>query len=307
MKTYISIALLAVAVFSCKSEPEKITIKLEKGQVYSQTMSLKSSSEQTVNGTKTNSTTLSESSSRFEVVDVQDTVYTLKATFETLSTKMVKDGDTTDNSKAIAGNPSAEVLPKMVGKSYTMLMSNTGRVLQTKGLDVMFDDLLKDMPAAAEPIKEMMRKTLASAYGDSAIRKSAELSSALYPAKAVKEGDSWPVENSGGNNIMTPKVKGTFTLDKVSSSEYLISNKSTIEINNSPTPMEMNNFSMKYAVSGTMTSNNKVDRKTGMIMEMKAVQNISGTIILKTPSLPDEMVMPIQAKNEITMTTKFVK
>jgi hypothetical protein len=44
-----------------------------------------------------------------------------------------------------------------------------------------------------------------------------------------------------------------------------------------------------------------------MITEMKAVQNIAGTVILKTPSLPDEMVMPIQAKNEITMTTKFIK
>ena len=307
MKTYISIALVAAAVFGCKSEPERITIKLEKGQVYTQTMSLKSSSEQTINGTKTNSTTLSESSSRLEVIDVKDTVYTLKSTFETLSTKMVKDGDTTDNSKAGAGNPTAEILPKMIGKSYTMLMSNTGRILETKGLEAAFDDLFKDMPASAEAIKVMMRKSLRSAYGDSAIRRSAEMSSALYPAKAVKEGDSWPVENSGGSNIMTPKVKGIYTLDKVSSSEYLISNKSTIEIKNSPTPVEMNNFSMKYSVSGTMTSNNRVDRKTGMITEMKAVQDIAGTVILKTPSLPDEMVMPIQAKNEITMTNKFIK
>ncbi|MEJ7560066.1 MAG: DUF6263 family protein [Pedobacter sp.] len=307
MKTYFSIALLALTAFGCKSQSEKITIKLEKGQIYTQTMSLKSSSEQTISGTKTNLTTLSESSSRLEVMDVKDTVYTLKATFETLSTKMVKDGDTTDNSKAVAGNPTAEILPKMIGKSYTMLMSNRGRILETKGLDVMFDDLFKNMPAAADAIRVMMRKSLASAYGDSAIRKSAEMSSAIYAAKAVKEGDSWPVENSGGNNIMTPKIKGMYTLDKVSSSEYLISNKSTIEVKNNPTPIEMNNMSMKYAVSGTMTSNNKVDRKTGMIMEMKAVQNISGTIILKAPSLPDEMVMPILAKNEITMTTTFKK
>jgi hypothetical protein len=106
---------------------------------------------------------------------------------------------------------------------------------------------------------------------------------------------------------MTPKVKGIYMLDKVGSSEYEISNKSTIEVVNSPTPMEMNNFSMKYAVSGNMTSNNKVDRKTGMITEMRAIQNISGTIILKTSSLPDEIIMPIKAKNEITMTTTFAK
>jgi hypothetical protein len=268
---------------------------------------VRSASEQTVKGVKSNTTTLSQSGSRFEVVDVKDTVYTLKGTFGAISTKMIKDGDTIDNSKGAAGNPASELLSKINGKSYTMVMSNTGRIIETKGLDVLFDDLLKDMPVAAEAVKVMMRNSLASAYGDSAIRRSAELSSALYPAKAVKEGDSWTAENSGGNNIMTPKVKGVYTLDKVSSSEYLISNKSTIEVKNSATPVEMNNFSMKYAVSGTMTSNSKVDRKTGMIMEMKAQQNISGVVMLKTSSLPEEMVMPIKATNEITMTTTFVK
>jgi hypothetical protein len=307
MKTYLSIALTAIAILGCKSEPEKITIKLNKGQVYAQSMFLKSTNEQTIKGTKTNSTTLTKSENKFEVVDVKDTVYTLKVTFGKISTKLVKDGDTIDNSKAGSGNPTAEILPKITGKSYTMLMSNTGRILQTKGLEAAFDDLFKDMPVAADAIKVLMRKSIVSAYGDSAIRKSAELSSALYPAKAVKEGDTWTVENSGGNNIMSPKVKGVYTLDKVTSSEYLISNKSTIEVKNSPTPVEMNNFSMKFEVSGTMTSNSKVDRKTGMILEMKAIQNISGIVMLKTTSLPDEIVMPIKASNEITMTTTFVK
>jgi len=306
MKTYLSIAMLALATLGCKSEPEIITIKLNKGQIYSQKISFKSASEQTVNGVKGNTTSLSESGGKFEVVAVKDTLYTLKATFGAVSTKVIKDGDTISNSNG-AANPTFELLSKITGKSYTMVMSNTGRIIETKGLDVIFDELLKNLPASAEPVKAMMRKTLASAYGDSAIRRSAELSTALYPAKAVKEGDNWAAENSGGDNMMTPKVKGVYTLDKVNSSEYLISNKSTIEIKNSASKVEMNNFSMKYNVSGTMTSNSKVDRKTGMIMEMKALQNISGVIMLKTSSLPDEMVMPIKATNEITMTTTFLK
>jgi hypothetical protein len=306
MKMNLSIVLLIAAAFGCKSEPEKITIKLQKGQAYSQHMSLTSSNEQTINGAKTASTTISESESRLEVMEVKDTVYTLKVTFGKIATKMVKDGDTIDTSKGAAGNPTTELLPKLNGKSYTMLMSHTGRVLEVKGLDAAFDDLFNNMPVAAEAVKVMMRKSLSSVYGDSAIRKTAEMSSALYPAKAVVQGDTWAAENSGGNSILTPKVKGIYTLDKVTNSEYLISNKSTIEVKNSPTPVEMNNFSMKFAVSGTMTSNSKVDRKTGMILEMKAIQNISGVVNLKSPSLPEEIVMPISAKNEITLTTKFL-
>jgi hypothetical protein len=306
MKMNLSIVLLIAAAFGCKSEPEKITIKLQKGQAYSQHMSLTSSNEQTINGAKTASTTISESESRLEVMEVKDTVYTLKVTFGKIATKMVKDGDTIDTSKGAAGNPTTELLPKLNGKSYTMLMSHTGRVLEVKGLDAAFDDLFNNMPVAAEAVKVMMRKSLSSVYGDSAIRKTAEMSSALYPAKAVVQGDTWAAENSGGNSILTPKVKGIYTLDKVTNSEYLISNKSTIEVKNSPTPVEMNNFSMKFAGSGTMTSNSKVDRKTGMILEMKAIQNISGVVNLKSPSLPEEIVMPISAKNEITLTTKFL-
>jgi hypothetical protein len=182
MKMNLSIALLVIAAFGCKTEPEKITIKLEKGQVYTQRMTVKSSSEQTIKGNKSNSTTLSESSSKYEVIDIKDTVYTLKVTYETISTKIVKDGDTTDNSKAGVGNPAAELLPKMVGQSYTMMMSNTGRILQTKGLDAIFENLFKAMPESAEPIKLMMRKSIESTYGDSALRRTAEMSSAMYLA-----------------------------------------------------------------------------------------------------------------------------
>lgn len=307
MKTYLSIAMLAFATFGCKSEPEIITIKLKKGQVYTQNMSVKSVSEQTIQGMKSNTNTLSESEIKFEVLEVKDTVYTLKGTFGTISTKMFKDEDTIDKVKNAAVNQTSELFSKIKGKSYTMIMSNTGRIIKTEKLDILFNDLFKNMPESAEEVKVMMRKSLTNAYGDSAIRKSAELTSALYPGKAVKEGDSWAAENSGGNNIMTPKVKGLYTLDKISGSEYLISNKSTIEVKNSADAVEMNNFSMKYAVSGTMTSNSKVDRKTGMIMEMKALQNISGVIKLKTSSSPEEIEMPIKATNNITMTTTFVK
>ena len=153
----------------------------------------------------------------------------------------------------------------------------------------------------------MLRTSFETAYGDSAIRKNAEMSRALYPGKAVKEGDTWQFENSGGNNIMSPKIKGFYTLDKVTGSEYLISNKSTIAVGNNPTPIEMNNFSMKYAISGDMSSTNKIDKKTGMITELKAVQDIKGTITIKTPASKEETSMPIKAKNEITLTTTFVK
>jgi len=302
MKKYLSIIVLATMVYGCKSQPERITINLKKGQIYNQDMSLKSSTEQTIKGAKTKSITLSDSRSRFEVLDVKDTVYTIKVTYETMSTKMLKDGDTV-NQKVMG--PANAITSKLVGKSYTMMMSNTGRILETKGTDSIFNDLFSQVP---EQVRAMMKKSIASAYGDSAIKKSAEMSRALYPAKAVKEGDSWAVENGGGQNIMTPKVKGIYTLDKVTDTEYQISNKSKIEIVNSPTPMEMLNYSMKYDVSGSMTSQNKIDRKTGMVTELKAVQDIKGMIILKTSmSNSEEMVMPITAKNEITLITKFLK
>ena len=305
MKKHLSIILLATLAYGCKSKPERITINLEKGQVYTQDMSVKSSSEQTMKGTKTKSINLSESRNRFEVLAVKDTVYTIKVTYETMATKIVKDGDTINQNMPGQANPVASLGSKLVGKSFTMMMSNTGRVLETKGIDAIFNDLFSQVP---EQLRAMMQKSLASAYGDSAIRRNAEMSRALYLAKAVKEGDTWPFENGGGQNIMTPKVKGVYTLDKVTDSDYEISNKSTIEIVNSPTPLEMQNFSIKYDVSGNMTSKNKVDRKTGMITEMKAVQDIKGMIVLHTTSQnSEEMVMPITAKNEVTLITKFIK
>jgi len=59
---------------------------------------------------------------------------------------------------------------------------------------------------------------------------------------------------------------------------------------------------INYDISGTMTSEIKVDRKSGWIIKSTIDQKMDGTVKIKSPQLPSEMEMPMSMTNHLTVT-----
>ncbi len=299
MKQFLLLFLAASFLFACKSEPERILIKLNKGQKYNQHMISTSTSSQTIMGKPMSATNISDAVNLAEVVDVADTIYTIKITFVSMLVKTVKNGDTIPMGK----NPVAQILEGLKGKSYLMKMSNTGRVVETIGADSLFSELINNIEGLPDSYKSAMVKQLASAYGDKAIKENSQMSTSLYPNKAIKEGDTWTANRSGGNEVMLPNVESVYTLDKITGSEYLINMKAKLSFKSA----EPVNLPMQYNLNGTMTSTNKIDMKTGMITEIKMKQHILGSIKLKqNASAQGNEPIPMQIKGETIVTNTFI-
>ena len=58
-------------------------------------------------------------------------------------------------------------------------------------------------------------------------------------------------------------------------------------------------------MTGTMTSEIKINRKTGWVIESKTSQTIQGTAQIKdNPQMPGGMSIPMTMNNEMTVTEK---
>jgi hypothetical protein len=293
MKRSLWLLLTAAGLLACKSESDRILIKLIKGQKYTQHVVTKTSTTQTIMGKETTSSTISDAVCKYEVVDVRDSIYTLKVTYESMSAKMIKDGDSTIATK----NSTSPILDALKGKSYLMKISNTGNVIETIGADSLQADLSKKLPALA--------KQLLDSYGDKGIKQKATLGMNMYPQKSVKEGDSWTVTHQGGNNVMSPQIDATYKLDKITGSEYLISGKSKIRIGSGDSS-KLSSVPMQFNMTGAMNSINKIDKRTGLATETKIDQDISGTLKMKEGATAlGGTTIPMHIKSEIVITNSL--
>lgn len=296
-----SILFLVLAVlFSCKAESERILIKLTKGQKYNQKMVSKMTTSQTIMGKKVSTTVVSEAVNVFEVLDVTDSIYTFKVTYESLSAKVIAGGVET----SMAQGPVTELFNKLKGQSYQLKMSNTGRVVESMGADSIFVRLTSLMPGQPEEMKSSLANSFIKNYGDSAIKKNSFQNASVYPKKEVKEGDSWSVKKAAGGDMFSPAVDAVYKVDKITGDEYTISMKTNITIDGSTPASPM--FNVKF--SGTMNSISKIDKSTGLVTESKMTQDMMGNMKVTqgTPSTAGTSILT-QIKSEMTMTNTLIK
>nr|WP_068891757.1 DUF6263 family protein [Pedobacter panaciterrae] len=282
MKKSLLLLFAASVLLACNSEPARILIKLTKGQSYIQHIVTKMSVSQKIMEKETTSLSISDMVNKCEVIDVSDSIYTLKVTYQSMSTKILVNGD----SSATVKNPMSSILKELKGKSYQVKMSNSGRIVETIGADSIFKDLIAKMPSLPEELKAALVKQMSDSYGDKALKENAALGMNFYPQKSVKEGDTWNVRREGGDNLMAPKIDAAYKLDKITLSEYIISGKSTMVVGSNGKNGVMNIvIPMQYDLSGTMNSNYKIDKKTGMIKESKINQEMKGNITINSGAL----------------------
>ncbi|MES2829482.1 MAG: DUF6263 family protein [Bacteroidota bacterium] len=293
--------LLVLAILlSCKTEPERIFIKLTAGQKYQQKMVTKITTSQTIQGRKISSTVITEALNNFEVLELKDTIYNLNVSYESISAKMEVDGQVTPMMKS----PVSDLFDKMKGKQYQMKMSNTGRVVETVGADSLFANLTKSLPGLTEEIKAKIAKSFVKTYGDSAIKKNSFQNASLYPNRAIKEGDTWAVKKLAGDDLYSPALDAVYKVDKITGSEYIISMKAKMEVgsNDKSSPL----FNIK--LNGTMNSINKIDKKTGLLLESKINQDMIGNMKITqgTPNMIGTSILT-QFKTEMTLTNSMLK
>jgi hypothetical protein len=212
-----------------------------------------------------------------------------------LSSPMMKMGY---DSKNPVENPSemdrmlSKIFSTLIGKPFTLNIAPDGSVKSVTGMNAIAENMTKAVAADGQ-MAAQVSAAVKQQFSDAAMKNMFEQSLKIYPANAVKPGDSWNVENTMAISGMNTTVKTKYTLKEVRKNEVTIAVEATMDM--------QSGAGMEGKLTGTQTGTMLVDVKTGMPVSGELSQNIKGSV--KTQGI--DVLMDMNTKTK--MSTKEVK
>jgi len=99
---------------------------------------------------------------------------------------------------------------------------------------------------------------------------------------------------------MSINLLTTYQLQDITDAYYQIHGDAKVSSMNTGSAAQINGMPVKYNLGGSITTDIKVDRKTGWVIDEKLKQDISGTIdIQDNPKLPGGMKVPMKVHSDV--------
>jgi len=287
MKKALLLAPLAVVIMAlpaCKNDAVTLKMNFAPGSKYEQSAIVNTKVEQ--GGKSANS--MVQMDYIYTVSAGQGTDRKIDVTYDRIHMDMSRPGSTMsyDSKKdSISMDNPISIVGKLVNKSFSMVVTETGEVQSVSGVQ----DMLSGMVDPSNPMTIAIRDQLAQQYNDSSIRNSMQQAFNVYPDKPVRPGDKRnKTLNISSGNMTGIACNTAYTLKDVTGGTAHISMTATLN-GNTNTPAG------SIAISGTETGSMNMDVATGLVSEMKMHQDVK----MKIPGFGD-----IPMTNEITYTAK---
>lgn len=238
---------------------------------------------------------------KYVVMGVTPTAYNIDVTYESMSMEMQMPQATMKFSSI---NPSAEdmfsqVLAGMTNKPFQVELSKNGKVLSVKNVGTLFETAFDKFPNVTAEQKDQVKNQLEQSYGEKSFAANMEMMFAIYPDKPVKMGEKWTIEGKLKSSI-TANVSSTYQYVEDGADFRKIHGTSTITADDTGEYIKSNGVDLRFSMNGTMTSDIKVDKKTGWVLEAKVTQDITGEAHVKgNEQMPDGMSIPMTIKTEV--------
>ncbi len=306
MRTIFILIFTSIIFTACQSQSADLSLRLEKGKEYKQLTNSEISINQEINGQQLNMNMTISGTMTFLVKDITDSGYDMDAQYKKLSMSMQMPQGTMEFSseKNNANDIFSTILGAIIDKSFEVKMSKTGKIIEIKNVEALWETAINQFEQLPEVQKEQIKAQIAKAYGSEALKGNIEMVTAIYPENPVNKGDKWTV-NTKLESGMSAKVTTDYEFADQTADFALIKGNSTIKTADKDAYIETNGMPMKYDLTGTMSSEIKVDKNSGWIIEAKIKQEISGdTYIKENPQIPNGMKIPMVMKNEIVITNK---
>jgi hypothetical protein len=306
MKKALNVLLALSFVITCNAQKQTLILQLTKGQTYMQKTVATSSVNQTISGQEINIKMTITGATAYKVIEIVDTVYDMEVRYEQLALKMALPTGTMEFSseKNDESDIFSSMLKGMKDVAFQVKMTRTGKILEVKNIDAMFSSMLEKFPQLSEAQKQQFQGQLSQSFGENSFKGSFEMVTSLYTDSPVEKGDTWLV-NTALRGAITAGIKTTYELMEVAETYYVIKGTSTIATNPDTPYAETNGMPMKYNLNGTMSSDIKVDIKTGWVITAAITQQMSGEAVVKdNPKIPGGITIPMSFVNEISLTDK---
>jgi hypothetical protein len=307
---YISTLLLVVLILtSANAQKAKLSLKLEQDKTYKQVSHTKATINQDVYGMKMNIEIIMDASMSFLVKAVNKEGYDMDLRYERMNMTMELPRTTMEFSseKNDESDLFSSILAQMKDKPLKMKMNKRGEITEIEDVESRWEEIINQFDQFPEQERQQVKSQLLNTYGEKGIKGSIETFTAIFPEKPVKKGAQWNIITNLEAG-MSSTLNITYTYEGSEDEFVLISGLGSVETMDKETYVETNGMSMKYDLSGTISSSIKMDKKTGWIHEASLEQSIEGTATIKAnDQLPDGMTIPMTITNETKVSSESLK
>lgn len=108
--------------------------------------------------------------------------------------------DSADDGEEGGENPAFGVLDALIGKTFTVTMSERNHVLDVTGFETMWDSVAGELPE--DPMARQMTESFKKAFSADSMKQLMQSGGAIFPEGPVRPGDTWNDEVSAANPIL---------------------------------------------------------------------------------------------------------
>jgi hypothetical protein len=306
MNFFLKIVFFSIILTSCQAQKTELCLNLEKGKEYKQISDSKATIIQDINGQKMNMEMTVYGCMSYLVKAVNDDDYEMEVKYESLSMSMkLPQGIMEFNSeKNDEQDIFSMMLAEMKDKPFQITMTKRGKITKVKDIESLFESAFSKFTGIPEDQMGQIKAQLKKAYGEEAFKGNIEMITAIYPNRPVVKGESWEI-NTKLESGMSADMTTTYKFTESNSNYYLIVGDSKIVTADKEAYIESNGMPVKYDMKGNMSSEIKVDKTSGWIIEAIINQDIQGDVYIKgNPQMPDGMKIPMIMKNDMIFTNQ---
>lgn len=307
-KKTLCIVFLSLIVLCAFAEEKTVLLRYHftKGEKFLITGSATIEMVQTVMEQETRTNFIIKQTLNCEVVDMKkEGTAVIRTNFDKIYFKMVSPQMTMEydsSKKQSVDNPMARVFEIMMTEPITFEISPLGKVEKIKGMDTILEKFVDSMniedPAVKKQMHDMMKKTVGDKYDQFSTN-----NFITFPENPVKVGDTWRANQE--IQIISPmRLKIEYKLAELKDNIASIESKMTIKPGEESKPVQFGALSMQMDFSGKITGIQKVDIKTGLIVDSSQSYDFSG--IMKG-TMPQQKEITIPIKYTGSANVKMVK
>jgi hypothetical protein len=301
MKTIINLCLTFLLFNVCLAQKSDLSLNLEMGKSYTQEINSRSIITQEVSGQKIEIDMTNISSMSFLVKRLTDEGYDLEVKYDKIIMSVSTFGTTMEFNSEVRKDDDvfSAILSNLIDQPFEVTMTKKGRILELRNIDVLLEKVLAKFAEVPDMELAQYQSQLQNAFGEAAFRGSIEMFTAVYPNDSVKKGDKWNISTNLESG-MTALVTSTYVLQDETPNYSLISGNSNL-VTDTSAEIISSGITMSNDLKGTMSSEIKLDKKSGWIIEAIITQDLKGVSIVKPSEyIPEGMIIPVTISTKMT-------
>jgi hypothetical protein len=301
-----------ISIFLCfaMSAQTSVNLKLnpEKNKVYRFQSESEQVTSQTVNGMDQTTSTDSRTYLSFKMMDAAQGYIIAEARFDSILTKSNSMGQVVVINSNLEGNMASKEMSDVMSCIMHRICKNplyvklepTGKVADIINLAMLQDLILKDTSLITGPMAPAMKMQAVNAVNKDQLKSMIQNFTYLLPAKDVKPGEKWTINdplNAGGMSLV---VNSDYTLQNVSGNSAAIVGESSVKAAENAKPMEFSGAKITYDnIMGLSKSTITVDTSTGFVKENKSKMTMTGNLGVAVQGM--NMEIPMKVDSETTV------